>query len=455
MKYYFGPLILIFIWCFLTINLLPQAAQAFPDSLTAPVQAQAAVKVSRLTSAHLQVTDSAIYGWSGMHPNFIPYRSRRSFGAHLLALPSYAWRAIWYPLGKTVVWMEHSHFHEQAIAFFFNEDFSAGIFPIFNVGGSLGLGAGLMGFHNNLFHKGHQVSFRVLFGSLDDNYSTLEYKMRNFAGIPATLKLSGIFISDSEENFFPTGNNSRESGKSSYDFETGGGGAGLNFNLLPRLKWQLNAGLRHIDISYGEGYSGTFFPDSLPEFGTRKLWQAGSGATLDFRNGWPRTLSGALLQMDYRYTEELSGNRFQFHTLDAEVQIFFSPFFLAKNRRFSLRGWLQKNYTINGKEIPFYELSLLGDADNLRGYPQNRFRAEGALLFNLEYRYPVWDHWDAVIFFDEGQVFNHFSVIKPDRFHWAAGGGLRFMTANGFIMRTEVAASPDHVQFLLEFAPNF
>ena len=196
-------------------------------------------------------------------------------------------------------------------------------------------------------------------------------------------------------------------------------------------------------------------PISIPGFGTTNYWTVGSWIRFDFRDAWPRTLSGFLVKLGYQHQSDIDDNRFKFHHYSVDAQAYLPAFFLEKNRRFGVRVSLDKMEPLSGKEIPFYGLAVLGDAANLRGFDQNRFRARGSLLFNLEYRYPVWDTWDAVIFLDEGQVFDKYSDLRLDDFHWGAGFGLRFMTRTGFLLRTEIGFSRETVRALFQLKPNF
>src|SRR5699024_6064429 len=123
--------------------------------------------------------------------------------------------------------------------------------------------------------------------------------------------------------------------------------------------------------------------------------------------------------------------------------------------RLAFRTRLEKRYPLSGGEVPCLEQSILGDADNVRGYAQDRFRNLGSLLLTLEYRYPIWDTWDAVIFTDQGQVFNKYSELQLDEFHGSVGTGLRFMTSSDFLFRIEVAFSKETTRGLLEFTMNF
>lgn len=388
-------------------------------------------------------------------PNLIPYQTRKSLAYHVLAFPATVWRHLWYPLKKTTIWIEQNYIHLKVISFFLNDDLTAGVFPIMNVGGSLGFAPGVMAFHNNLFRQGKSINFSSLFASLDNNYTKLAYSDKSLLGSSFQLSLSTHFVSDSEENYYVGGNKSTKEDKTVYDIEEGKVQIGFGYNLSRSVNWHILGNLKHTDISQASDQDDEKIQSDTPGFGTTKLWGIGSGITFDFRNGWPRTLSGTLIKLDYHRYKEMSDNRFGFHYYAVEVQQFVPVPFLAKNRRMSLRGRLENREEISGKEIPFYDLSMLGDSDNLRGFDQNRFRSGGSILFNFEYRYPIWDTWDAVLFFDEGQVFHKYDEVTFNSFHWAAGAGLRLMTKSGFICRLEAGICNEQVRFLFELSPNF
>jgi len=399
--------------------------------------------------------DSAKNATEYDNPNLIPYRTRKSIAYHILALPATTWRLLWYPLGKTAIWIDQNNIHKKAIGLFLNNDFSAGIFPIMNIGGNMGFAPGLMAFHNNLFDSKKSMNFSSLFASLDNNYTTLTYSDKSLFGSSVRFDFSAHFISDSEENHFIGGNNSTKDDKTYYDVEQGKVQIGFGYNLIQAISWQVFGNMKHIDISQLPGDDDPAIPTDIPGFGTTKLWGIGTEITFDLRNGWPRTLSGTLIKLGYQRLAEMSDDRFLFHYYALEAQQFMPIPFLAKNRRLSVRGRLENRKEISGENIPFYELSMLGDSDNLRGFDQNRFRAKGSVLFNFEYRYPIWDTWDAVIFLDEGQVFDGYEEITFDNFHWAAGAGLRLMTKTGFLLRIEVGYSNERVRALFELSPNF
>ena len=61
------------------------------------------------------------------------------------------------------------------------------------------------------------------------------------------------------------------------------------------------------------------------------------------------------------------------------------------------------------------------------------FRGEGSLLLSAEYRYPVWDTWNAFLFWDEGQVFDAYDALEMDRFEYSCGAGISVRTERAFL----------------------
>ena len=77
----------------------------------------------------------------------------------------------------------------------------------------------------------------------------------------------------------------------------------------------------------------------------------------------------------------------------------------------------------------------------MRGFRRGFFRGEGSLLVNVEYRYLIWDTWNAFLFWDEGQVFDTFDEMTWQGFHTTIGGGLTFRTPTGLIAKIQIGYS--------------
>jgi hypothetical protein len=404
---------------------------------------------------HPQETDEGEESYPD--PNTIPYRSRKNLLVHLFELPSEVWRLVWTPLGATVIWIEHNRIQEKAIDFFLNDARTGGIFPIVSIGGNTGFGVGVMAFHNNLFNKQKRIQFNGIYSSDDNNSAALAYSDSSLFDSAFYLDFTTDYFNDFDENYYKGGNDSdADTAETSYAIREGGALVNVGYALHRRIGFGFTGGIKSVRTRDGQGRGGDqFLSSGAIGIGTTSLISVGSTVTLDFRKGWPRTNSGSLLRFTFQHNREIDGSRFEYNRYTLEGQQFVPIPFLARNRRLALRGLIEKTDRLNGKQVPFYELSVLGDAADLRGYDQARFRQRGLLLFNLEYRYPVWDTWDAVIFVDEGQVFDGYEEIAFDRFHFAAGTGLRFMSPTGFAMRLEVGFSREKVRALFQITPNY
>ncbi|MEE8241066.1 MAG: BamA/TamA family outer membrane protein, partial [Nitrospirales bacterium] len=115
-----------------------------------------------------------------------------------------------------------------------------------------------------------------------------------------------------------------------------------------------------------------------------------------------------------------------------------------------LRALLAKQSTINDNAIPFYELNSLDLDHGLRGFSRGRWRDRGRLLFNVEWRYPVWERMQGSLFYDVGQVFRDFRDLESRTFRYSAGMGFRFTTRQQFTFRAHLAISEDGVLAVLK-----
>lgn len=402
-------------------------------------------------------------------PNTIPYKTETSLISHFFSLPAKVWRLAWTPLGETVIWVEQNRVHQKAIDFFLNDARTGGFFPLVSFGGNTGVGAGLRVFHYNLFNRGKRIDANVLYSTVENNTASLAYSDSSLFGSSFFFELNSEYFNDSDENLYVSpdipqerllnssidANDSRESDETSYETEQVAVVADFGYAFNSHIGLGVTSSFKHADIGQGDGFGGEDFPVAIPGSGKTSLFSIGGLVTFNLSNGWPRTLSGTVLRFGYTYNREIDGSRFEYNRFSVELQQFIPIPFLAKNRRLAMRGVFEKIDRIGDRQIPFYELSTLGDAADLRGFDQNRFRGRGSLFFNFEYRYPIWDTWDAVIFVDEGQVFDDLNDLDIADFHTAVGTGIRFMTPNGFAMRVEVARSTEMWRALFQITPNF
>jgi len=159
--------------------------------------------------------------------------------------------------------------------------------------------------------------------------------------------------------------------------------------------------------------------------------------------------------VSYDFANSLSDAPLSYHRLLGEWQRFVPLPFLGPYRRLVFRARVEKLFPVPGASIPFYKLPVLGSASLLRGADQNRLRGEGTALLTLEYRYPIWKTWDALLFVDSGQAFRAFDELDPSDFRWSAGLGLRVFAGSGVSLRLDIGFSADGVRTFSKTGSSF
>ena len=85
----------------------------------------------------------------------------------------------------------------------------------------------------------------------------------------------------------------------------------------------------------------------------------------------------------------------------AEFHRFFTLFY--RDRILGIRVRLENAHALSEDSlVPYSDMPALGGGQRLRGYRRGFFRDKGSLLLGAEYRYPIWDTWNAYLFWDEG-----------------------------------------------------
>jgi hypothetical protein len=171
------------------------------------------------------------------------------------------------------------------------------------------------------------------------------------------------------------------------------------------------------------------------QFPGRILLQQG-GLYHSFRNiSYPE--GGGLAEVSFdlaRGSDDVSFGR-----LGAELQRYQTLFW--KERVLAARVRLDKVFPSDDGFAPYDDLPTLGGGNRLRGYKRGTYRGEGALLLALEYRWPVWDTWNAALFWEEGQVFDDFGDLETDAFGSSVGAGLTMRTDTAFLLGLRLAHS--------------
>jgi len=141
--------------------------------------------------------------------------------------------------------------------------------------------------------------------------------------------------------------------------------------------------------------------------------------------------------------------RYSFRRLDADAAQYIPLF--HKSWVLTLHGRAVLSNSAAGQEVPFYLLPTLGGSNTLRGFADYRFRDRNLLLFNVEYRWPLFRALDAALFYDAGTVAPSAQALSMRQAHTDYGAGLRLHSTRRTIVRVDVARSPEGIRASIGF----
>lgn len=405
-------------------------------------------------SVYPATPDSVLLSDVEPHPNTIPYSSSRSVVGHILAFPSYIFEWTTKPLDWGLKATERKL--PQLLQ---GERGSYGIYPLFELGGDTDFAYGFLGFHNAVTKNNHKLRLEVIFGSEDYNNFEIDYTIPSFISENGSFEIDAFYGNDPSVSLF-MGNDAELDDRFLYATEK------IEASLSYKHKFQENIGFSFTpgyyslnvsssDVDVGNLTDSEFDPIPTSLTGTTALFSADTKITFDLAKGTPRINTGSRYSFGLNWQHSLTNNNYHFIEYSAEWNQFVPVFFLPYSRRLAFKGVVRKAESLGDKSIPFFAEPSLGGSSDLRGFATNRFQDTGSLLLTLEYRYPMWNFADIVLFVDEGQVFNRYSDITFKGFHTNYGAGVHFLSAKGFAFRGEYAVSSESSRLILAINKNF
>ncbi len=258
-----------------------------------------------------------------------------------------------------------------------------------------------------------------------------------------------------EEHFYGVGPDSSAGEGAVYAMEMTTIEPAVGIELSPHWKADIKASYRNINISGGKdggrgqiGEISSFSEERINGFHGDSIISATLQIMHDTRNQNENSTRGGYEKFALGYHEGLNSSEARYFSYIAELARYFK---LGSERRvLAVHFYGEHNDEMNNGTIPFHQLAKLGGfgarprlSHALRGFDYNRFTDESALLFNIEYRYTIWEYrnykLDTVVFWDEGQVFDEFSNFQLKDFRESYGLGFRLGIANIPLLSIEMA----------------
>lgn len=232
--------------------------------------------------------------------------------------------------------------------------------------------------------------------------------------------LKGDFrFRDFPDRFYGLGNNSQLAQKEQYSYQL----FVLKSLQLKKIKPGFFVGFDY-ELEYE--YNFKYTDNGLLGNGSITGYNGGVGSALglvsilDTRDNIINPYKGRYAEFSTYFFSPLLKSTFAFQTVNASYQ----QYWQVKPKH--ILAW-QTKARLSFGEVPFLDMSTLGNDDILRGYPKNRFRDHHFLATQVEYRFPLFWRFGGVAFAGAGDVFGPHSVLSLSSLKYSIGTGLRFV----------------------------
>lgn len=201
----------------------------------------------------------------------------------------------------------------------------------------------------------------------------------------------------------------------------------LTTNFLYNVFWRA-----YVGVNYRFASTNFIFDqgsEEEQEFSETVLGLSGAQRTTDSGLGlrfaadsrptqWSPT-SGLYTELELLNFETWLGSDFDYYTLDWFTNGYIG---LTEGHVLALRGRLR----IGSGDVPFTGQATYGGMD-LRGYPTGKYRGDGMVVIQAEYRFNIWARLGGVAFAGTGKVWGGEPTLGQNEVLPSAGGGVRFV----------------------------
>ncbi len=384
-----------------------------------------------------------------------PYSSGgRNFLNHFLVYP---FELIRWPMDQSIDFTEKHHLDKKA-QWLYEEIQDYGITPKANLVSFSHMGAGADIDFVRLARLKEEIPDGVVKGWVNWTRNVIfetgaEVGMERIAGTSFNTFGFVNYENRPEEHFYGIGPQTSMGDGTSYRMEQTMVEGRTGYKWVPSLSLDVKYGYKNVNITNGEdggrGIIDRIFPlGSVPGLAGDELFHTGVEFQHDTRNYKESSTRGGHERLAWSFVEGVDDSNARYFKYETEATRYIP--LKSERRVLALHYYGEHNDSIGEHYVPFHQMAKLGGygtyprlSHTLRSFDSNRFFDESAVLFNIEYRYTVWEYrdmkLDGVLFFDEGQVFGEFSEFQFSDFREAYGVGVRFHAANHVLLSVEFA----------------
>lgn len=372
----------------------------------------------------------------------------------VLFLPRMTLKAIFYPIAKTLAFLDRHAVIETIEDVLYNDERTAAIVPVLSVDTFFGPAIGVKAFHENLAGHGERGSIDARFGGQYEQAYQIAFRADFAGGSRVWVESIARFEIDPALLFQGIG-----------DVDTGAGGSGLgprDAAVETRFRERRFLSLQRLGYTVGEGaaltkigVTGTLNnrafepahkatePSIETVYDTSRIvgfdggvdiFELTGNLVVDTRDVPGATSSGAYFEVFGGGAPAL-GDYTYWH-YGAEATGYFDLY--KKTRVLVLRAALEATEG-DSADIPFSELPRLGGPYRLRGYPLDRFRDAKAAVGTIEYHYPIHQFLAGSLYADVGHVAPGYKELFDNNWSVGVGGGFIVRSRDRVILTIDVA----------------
>ncbi|SHM40709.1 Surface antigen [Cyclobacterium lianum] len=202
---------------------------------------------------------------------------------------------------------------------------------------------------------------------------------------------------------------------------------GRGIYLGPRYEFR-------IDDIYGKSPGGLLEAGNIPGSEGPRLSGLGLALNVDRRDNIFQPGSGVYHQLTWMKFHSFFGSNFDFNQWVLDLRKYWS---LGSGHIFV--G--QARFSFTQGNAPFQHLSMWGGSDLMRGYFEGRYRDKHAMVYQAEWRFPVYRNLGMVAFGSAGQVGDELAAFGVNsNLRFAGGLGFRYrLNEEGLNLRIDFA----------------